>query len=216
MRSIYAVDVGGLGNVGWARFAPGQPSDGSRSLDALVDRLAADAAKGMSLALGFEAPGFLPIPEGAAHLNRARPGEGDRPWCFGGGAYTTAIGIQLSAWVVRALAPRAAATHDLTTDWLSWSPAERSRPVVLLWEAFVSKAAHSPRNDPVEDAATAARAFLENEHHLVKIHAVSCNPRLSLLGTIALWSGWSADLALLWSEPLVVRPDARYVPAVGT
>jgi hypothetical protein len=210
VRPVYAIDVGGLGNVGWARCVRGQSLEGGRSLDALVDRLAVDTATGMSVALGFEAPGFLPVPESAGRLNRARPGEGDRPWCFGAGAYTTAIGIQQAAWVVRALAPRSAATHKLTTDWTSWPPAESARPVVLLWEAFVSKAAHSPTNDPVEDAATAAWEFLENEHQLTKIHAVSCQPRLSLLGTVALWSGWSADLALLWSEPLVVRPHVRY------
>jgi hypothetical protein len=158
MRSVFAVDVGSLGNVGWARFASGQPPEGSRSLSALVVRLAADAANGWSLALGFEAPGFLPIPEDSTSLNRARPGEGDRPWCFGAGAYTTAVGIQQSAWVVRTLASRAAATHDITTDWLSWPPARGQRPVVLLWEAF-SKAAHSPTNDLIEDAGTAAHAF---------------------------------------------------------
>lgn len=211
MRSIFAVDVGSLKNVGWARFASGEAPEGSRSLSALVDRLAADAANGWSLALGFEAPGFLPIPESPTSLNRARPGEGDRPWCFGAGAYTTAIGIQQSAWVVRTLASRAAATHDIATDWHSWPPAEELRPVVLLWEAFVSKAAHSPSSNPVEDAATAAHACLENEHRLAKIHGVSCDPRLSLLGAVALWSGWSADLALLRAEPLVVRPDARHL-----
>ena len=31
------------------------------------------------------------------------------------------------------------------------------------------------------------------------------------LGAVALWSGWSADLGLLWAEPLVVRPDARHL-----
>lgn len=214
MRSIFAVDVGSLRNVGWARFASSQPPEGSRSLSDLVDRLAADAANGWSLALGFEAPGFLPVPENPTSLNRARPGEGDRPWCFGAGAYTTAIGIQQAAWVVRALASRAATTHDIATDWLSWPPAEGPRPVVLLWEAFVSRAAHSPTNDPIEDAVTAAHAFLESEHSLKAIHAVSCDPRLSLLGTVALWSGWSTDLVLLRSEPLVVRPDIRHLVAI--
>jgi len=56
-------------------------------------------------------------------------------------------------------------------------------------------------------------ALLENEHRLEKIHAVSCDPRLSLLGTVVLWSGRSTDLALLRLEPLVVRPDVRH-PAV--
>jgi hypothetical protein len=214
MRSVFAVDVGGLANVGWARFASNQPPEGSRSFDDLVERMAKDVANGWSLALGFEAPCFLPIPENSTFLNRARPGEGNHPWCAGAGAVTTAIGVQQSAWVVRALASGTKATHDITTDWHSWPPAERSRPIVLLWEAFVSGAAHSPSNNPIEDAATAAHAFLENEHRLAEIHAVSCDPRLSLLGTVALWSGWSTDIALLRSEPLVVRPKTRYLAKI--
>ncbi len=183
-------------------------------MDELIKLLVADAAAGRSLALGFEAPGFLPVPESALQLNRARPGEGDRPWCFGAGAYTLAIGIQQSAWVIRALAATARSTHALTTSWRSWPPPQGARPVVLLWEAFVSKSAHSPTNDPVQDAASAAHEFLRNEHRLTEIHAVSCSPRLSLLGVVALWSEWAEDRSLLRDEPLVVRPTEPYAGRV--
>ena len=127
----------------------------------LVHRLSADAAAGASIAVGIEAPAFVPVPADHTILNSARDGEGDRPWSYGAGGYTTAVGIQQAAWIVRALAVSAKTTHELTTDWHRWPESNGERPLVLLWEAFVSKAAHSPTNNPVEDAATAAHEILE-------------------------------------------------------
>jgi hypothetical protein len=74
----------------------------------------------------------------------------------------------------------------------------------------VSNAAHDSANNAVRNAATAAHLFFENEQQLGEIHAITCEPRLSILGAVALWLGWTRDLSLHTEEPLVVRPAERY------
>jgi hypothetical protein len=87
--------------------------------------------------------------------------------------------------------------------------------VFLLYEAFVSGAAHDRDNDPVRDAATAASFFLENEGKLGAINAVTAAPCISLAWAAALWAGWVTDLAGLANGLLVVRPAARYDGPLG-
>ncbi len=96
--------------------------------------------------------------------------------------------------------------------------------VVLFWEAFVSKGAHSPKTDDgtdhVRDAATAATAF---DRCLVAGRAAGNPVRvppgtspLSLAGLALLWSGWSDDVQLLSQDVLVVKPETPYRGTINT
>jgi hypothetical protein len=89
--------------------------------------------------------------------------------------------------------------------------------MLLCWEAFVSEAAHALKSDPqrhLRDAATAAVWFRTCEANLTVHHAVRTKQRLSLIGAVALWSGWCSDVGVLHKEPLVLRPSSRYEGAI--
>lgn len=179
----------------------------------MVDYLAKDATEGRSVAIGFEAPAFLPVPDDPLLLSRARDQERDRAWSYGAGAYVTTLGIHQAAWILRAGFEKAGRTHRFTSNWNHW-PGD-GEALFYVWEAFVSGPAHSPTNDPIQDAATAANWFLTNEANLEAINAVTAKPRISLIGAVALWAGWSKDVAILHEPVLVVRPGQPFAGAIS-
>ncbi|MEZ4410044.1 MAG: hypothetical protein R3A52_26750 [Polyangiales bacterium] len=79
---LYACDVGSVraGTFAWARVEPGALTlTTSTSIDARVARLRDDLShRASGVALGFEAPLFLPEPEDSAALCRGRKGDGNR------------------------------------------------------------------------------------------------------------------------------------------
>lgn len=212
MRVIYACDIGSTlqDNFGWARSisAPPRRIAGSRSIDSLVSCLSQDMREGCTIALGFESPLFIPVPFQSTALSRGREGDGDRSWSAPAGAAVTTLGLHQAAWILRAAFDVAGSTHDFTTNWHRW-PGD-GRPLFFCWEAFVSRAAHCPQNDPVQDAATAVSEFVANEATLDAANAVTANPRLSLIEAAALWSGWSNDISRLHGATLVIQPCGAY------
>src|SRR5437016_3157522 len=67
------------------------------------------------LALGFEAPMFVPLHLNSNNLTRARQGEGNRPFTAGAGSSALVAGLVVVPYVLsqlRALAPLATATLD--------------------------------------------------------------------------------------------------------
>jgi hypothetical protein len=214
MRVVYACDIGTTlqnpPNFGWARVCPDLPADitGSRDIQQLVDSITGDASRGMSIAIGFEAPCFLPVPVESTEFSRARNREGDRAWSVAQGLSVTTLGIHQSAWIMRSLHKSMGHSHRFTTDWNLWPPSNRC--LLLVWEAFVSGTAHSPTNDPTQDATTAVTEFIAHENNLDTINAVDAFPRISLIHAVALWSGWSDDLSGLHDTALVVRPTRPF------
>jgi hypothetical protein len=204
-RVVYAFDVGGRDNFGWTRREPSNPEDtvGSDDIATMVSRIAFDARNGMSIALGVEAPCFIPVPWNAENLNQQRNGENGYPFAAQAGAIAAIIGLHQTAWVLRRLHAEFGETHVFTTDWSLWPGS--SRPILLLWEAFVCNHAHS--DEHVRDAATAVHEFCKNERRLAEINAVTCFPRICLAHAAALWSGWSSDVSGLHNAMLVVRPN---------
>jgi hypothetical protein len=103
MRKIYACDCGSprKGNFAWTTVLPDGSPQGSADIDRLVEDLARDLNSGYSVALGFEAPLFVPVPVGACSIGRARQGEGNRPFSAGAGCGALVVGLQEVAWVLR-------------------------------------------------------------------------------------------------------------------
>jgi|SRR5215213_5402718 len=219
-RRIYVADVGSTLNdaFGWAGTKPGSPEVwGSRSIEALVVAMAADLRKGVSVALGLEAPLFLPIPEDARNLSRGRDGDKDRSCLAPAGGYVAALSLHQVAWILQELRKSCGSICFFSVDPSNWYPRE-GPPVLFCWEAFVSKEAHAPEghlNGHVADAATAARFFAEHEERLKEVSAVTAESPLSLIGAVALWSGWSTDLALLATPTVVLRPAVPYEGPIG-
>jgi hypothetical protein len=188
------------------------PEDGviqvSSYIDKLVQQLESDIRQGCSIALGFEAPLFIPVPEDWKDLSKGREGEGDRSFASQVGLTVCALGIHQSAWILRSLYESLSRECDFTLDPKCWPPSGQ-RPVVFCWEAFVSGAAHSEQH--LMDAATAVHFFWRHETNLEEAREpVSAEKPLSLIGSVALWSGWVSDLEYIHEQTLVIRPKEPF------
>ena len=122
------------------------------------------------------------------------------------GLTVTIMGLQQAAWILREIAP-ALPAYDVTTEWTRWG-AGGDRPMLLLWEAFVTGIAKSQTH--VGDAMTAAVAFVQHEAELAAANAVSAETPLSLVACAALWAGVDIPVAELRSPSLVLRPAKPY------
>lgn len=205
---VYACDIGSVksGSFAWARNENiADPPSASNDIDALIASISSDAANGVPVSLGFEAPLFLPVPESSTQLNSGRRGEGNRSMFAQAGTSVTTIAVHQSAWILRQLRLTLPTQTSLTFDWTSdW----RRPHKLFIWEAFVSSSAHSEQHE--SDAATAVQYFLANEHDLDSVNAVQCDNPLSLIAASCLWSNWLTDLQALHTACLVLRPSEPY------
>lgn len=217
-RVIYACDVGSTlyqrkkkgPAFAWARLDPNEGTEsiqGSRNIQCLVKRLELDIDKGYSVALGFEAPLFIPIPDNSRDLSKGREGEGRRSFASQIGLSVSALGIHQSAWILKRLHMSSSRRCVFTLELQCWPPPS-DQPILFCWEAFVSEEAHS--NEDMKDAATAVDFFFENERNLQKVNAVRAENPISLIGAAALWSGWTSDLAYLRKTTLVLKPSSAF------
>lgn len=217
VRAIYAVDVGSTRGrrpkFAWARIYPEKPSEvtGSSDIGKLLSALEHDILDGRSVALGFEAPLFIPVPYAREDLSRGRTGEGNRAWAAPAGSAVAMLGLHQAAWLLQHLFRSCGERCTFAVDRTEWPPSG-PRPVLFCWEAFVSQAAHSTSLEQadVQDAATAAMEFLTNEHALAAINDVTTDRPLSLIGTAALWSRWTEDVEVLRESTLVIKPAEPY------
>ncbi|CAN5904923.1 hypothetical protein BH23ACT11_BH23ACT11_04000 [soil metagenome] len=140
-RAIYACDVGSTraGNFGWVRVEPDTPKEikGCSEICALVTKIKEDLEHGYSIALGFEAPLFIPVPQGDDDLSKGRKGEGNRPFSAQAGAYVTTLGMHQAAWVLREIYCSCGGTCTFTLDRKDWPPTESGQEL-FCWEAYVS------------------------------------------------------------------------------
>lgn len=220
-RRIYAVDIGTTLKKKAFAWAVTQPKSEevwtSQCIESLVEAMAIDLREGVSVALGLEAPLFLPVPDSASDLSKGRTGDTDRSCFAPAGGYVSTLGLHQAAWMLREIKQSCGGLCAFTLDPARWYPLE-GPPVLFLWEAFVSKNAHAPKdkeNGHMADAATAAHFFATNECQLNEHRQICTENPISLIGAAALWSGWSTDLALLHKETVVLRPNQRYEGGAG-
>lgn len=214
MRAIYAVDVGKTSeppNFAWARVEPDEGSQAvCSSVRDLVSWLEHDLERGLDVALGFEAPLSIPVPEDASELSRARTGEGRRAWSAPAGSTVAVLGLHQAAWVMQKLLEGTRYTHAFTLDPRRWPP-NGSEKVFFCWEAFVSGEAHGSHE---QDAVTAVMEFLKHENDLAIANAVTASRPFSLIGAAALWSGWASSPDVLHEPALVIKPMEPFRGAV--
>ena len=216
-RVVYECDVGSTRGrqprFAWARVEPEPPSEvvGSSDIRALAANLEVDLGRGYSIALGFEAPLFIPVPMCANDLSRGRRGEGNRAFAAPAGAAVTTLDAHQAAWLLRKLFLSRGGACKFTLDPQAWVPT-MSRPVLFCWETFVSGASHSISEERahIQDAATAAVEFLDNECYLASANSVTAEHPFSLIGAAALWSGWTTDVDILYEPALVIKPAEPY------
>jgi hypothetical protein len=202
--AVFCADVGSVrsGNFGWAcgLLPMDVVQDRERSSPAhLAKAVAAQLREGRPVALGFECPLFIPVPESADVLGAARPGEGNRAWSAGAGTGALATGLVQAAWVLAAIR-RHCTDAMLHLEWESFVHAEGG---LLVWEAFVSGGAKGRSH--VDDATIAVEAFERVLPDPTIASTITAERPLSLAGAAAIWSGWLHDSRALHTPTLVVR-----------
>jgi hypothetical protein len=196
------VDIGSpaKGNLGWSAIGPNLDNGGTDP-EALIDTLVDVATRG-PLALGFEAPMYVPARRDAADLLRARKGEGHRAWSVAAGATTTAIALAIVPWIFGRLSMRLPAL----TAWQDWTRLPTRPYEVLVFEAFVSGGPSDGHHVDARGAALAAQALLGRTGVSVS-SALFEEECMSLLGAALLYSGLTDDTSELRRPCLVVRAE---------
>lgn len=201
---VAVIDIGKPGrNLGWAID---DPKRNGTDLDGCIEELVA-ALDEDALALGFEAPQFVPVRHDQNRLLEARQGEtgsrlAPRPFSAAPGATVLVSSLVIVPYVLQRLrerVPRATATLD-------WRRPMTEPRQLLLWEAFVTDQRRDTETRHVEDACLAIadfrRGIADPNSFQSSVTASEC---LSLLGAALLRTGWSTDVALLSMPCLVVR-----------
>ena len=211
---IYACDIGSVksGAFAWARITPDeQKPETSREIEELLPRIEADARQGRHIALGFESPLFMPIPENSSDLSQGRENEGARSMFAPAGGYVTTLGLHEMAWILGKLQERCGHLLTYTLESSEWQSSQPT-PVLFLWEAFVSEGAHGETHE--QDAISAAEEFRKvfqkvpaTEVPASKVKSRDAQATLSLAHVAALWSGWATDHDRLTCEALVIKPE---------
>jgi hypothetical protein len=105
---VYCADIGSVVNrcFGWAvASGPNADVDEADDIEGLTAAVAQALAAGDKVALGFECPLFVPLPDDPKELTKARDGEGSRPWSAGAGCGALATGLTQTVWILSAQVP---------------------------------------------------------------------------------------------------------------
>ncbi len=194
---IAAVDIGSpmAGRLGWATLPDQKSGKDIAELVALISK----ALSVGPVALGFEAPLWVPKRLDVMKLTKARQGEGSRSWSAGAGTGVLATGLAVIPYILEGIltaAPEVVVSLDFHNP--------PSKPGHLfMWEAFVSASDKGETHEG--DALIAASAFRRACVDLPRFQKLQPEPCFNLLGAMLLRTGWSTDLVLLEAETLVVR-----------
>ena len=215
--AIYCADIGSIKkkNFGWA-VVHGDEQRSGKQIGGMVDDVVGSLAAGIKVALGFECPLWVPVPDDPSQLTDGRAVDGNKAWSAFSGASVLATGLTETAWILRELRRRLEGRGVwVPAAHLDWQEFAGSNTGVFLWEAFVTGAAKGTGEDAekdqhVDDALTACREFTARlpdpatRSPCEPPHAVR-----SLIGAAVLWSGWSEDPGLLRAKCVVVKAADR-------
>lgn len=209
MIAIGVIDVGSPrgDKIGWAILSPSGDAITGKDLDAFVAAIA-ELGASWPLAIGFEAPLFIPTRGVALDVLTSRKGEGARPWSSSAGATVTTAALGVVTYTLTQLRERLSMARA-TTDFLNPPTAAGD---ALFFEAFVTGTAKGA--DHIDDAliaATEARRLLCGSQ--IYRSAIDETDVFSLVGASLLRTGWSTDLGLLAAPCLVVKPGFDHTPA---
>lgn len=207
MLVVAALDVGSAARTGWWRSHLDGGATQGRNVDELCAELVQDLIAGSPVALGFEAPLWMPYATVATQLGRARPNE-RLAWSAGAGATVLTYGIQQMTYVLHRLA--SATNHDPPTATLDPRELHDGSAQLLVWEAFVSGRAkdRSAVEPHISDARAAGQEFISRWRAGRWQSDLGDARPISLAGLALVLTGLRDDLAVLATAPVVVRaPD---------
>ena len=205
---LHCADIGSVarGNFGWARLAaddPGESCSTGNDISLFADNIAADLDAGHRVAVGFECPLFVPVPNEPKKLTSARPGENDRAWSAGAGAGSLATGLTETVWILDRIRQRVRVPHAAHTRWQPFQAGG-----LFLWEAFVTKEAKADTHPG--DAELAVLSFRDSLPDPDAQNAIVPAGRVrSLIGAAVLQAGWASELAWLATPCIVIRVRPR-------
>lgn len=180
-----------------------QAASVSKSIDGCLAALQEDLRNGEKIAIGFEAPLFIPFADHHEELGRGRTGDGRWSALSPMGCTVGMFGLQQIAYILSKLKRPNGSRPGIAQAIAEWDTATGKS--IFIWEAFISGKAHGPKDDHEADAVTGAASFLQGAHLLYS----EASPCISLVGLAILRSGLSEDLRLLMAPSLILRPDNR-------
>lgn len=201
---VYCADIGSVAKrcFGWgvAHDSSGRV-DEHDDIEALTAAVAQALAAGQKVALGFECPLFVPLPDDPKELTSARQGEGSRPWSAGAGCGALATGLTETVWILSRIREQLPAVVSV---FLNWPKFQASPCGLFVWEAFVTGEAKAVSH--CSDAAAAVREFLRVSADLEGANAIRPKRVFSLVGAALLRSGWTHDINVLSEPCIVIKP----------
>ncbi len=207
---VAVIDIGSPknNNIGWALV--GDKADCGTNLDECA-KVLAQVLKTEPLALGFEAPMFVPMRNEPFSLTSARCGETgegiSRPFSASAGASVLVTSTVVVPYVLRCLR-KTVPDVTATLDWNGWPNEPRQSSRMLLFEAFVTN--QDKARQHFEDARLAAKELYTKLRGNKKIESsVTVDKCFSILGAMMLRTGLSKDISVLSQPCLVVRPNTE-------
>lgn len=202
---VFCADVGSIarGNLAWARRHPAGADEEvheAASIDHLARAVLYQLERGRPVALGFEMPLFIPVPEASSDLGKARPCDvPSRAWSSGPGSSVLATGLPQVGWVLAFLREHGPEV-PVAFRWDRFAEAQSG---LLLWEAFVTKDAKGKTHE--EDAKIGVNAFCGQLPSPGDANAEETLRPLSLAAACAGWAGWPVTPEDLQSACVLVR-----------
>ncbi len=194
---VAVVDIGNLKNLGWVVEGPSVIESGT-DVDLCIEALVR-ALKTGPLALGFEAPMFVPFGRKRSDLDKARQGERDRSFAAAAGACVLAKGLVIVPYILEGIRSRTNAARP-TFKWRG----KLSERDLLLFEAFVTHVGGCISHE--ECARLALKRFPKEWEKRASFESDVEEPStLNLLGAVLLRIGWTDNLTVLSEPCLVVR-----------
>jgi hypothetical protein len=202
---VFCADVGSIAKnkFAWARRLPGEAAEEVHvptSIESLATAVVREIELERPVALGFEAPLFVPVPPAATQLGKARPCDLNAPaWSSSIGGSVMATGIAQVAWVLRRV-------HDCAPEadlYLRWEPFASVQEGLFLWEAFVTRGAKGATDE--EDATIGLHAFCAQLPAPGDANADETERPLSLVAAAAMWAGWDLPPEVLGAACVLVR-----------
>ena len=168
-----------------------------------TERIASDLDYNRPVALGFECPLFVPVPDDPERLTCARDGEGTRAWSAQAGAYSLVAGLSQTVWILTQIQNKIMTNPPVH---FTWSAFRKSNAALFLWEAFIT--GKSKTDTHTGDAKLAVNQFYRCLPNPEAHNAITCSNPRSLIGAALLQSGLTDDLSLLNKPCLVIHgPD---------
>jgi hypothetical protein len=153
---VYCADVGSIAQrrFAWARGTPGSRIEedfgGGDEIADLVEEVVRDLDDGQLVALGFECPLFVPVPEDPQDLGRARPIDRDRSSSAGPGIAVLGVGLVQVPWILRAIR----SSRGATPSYLRWEPTTFERPGLFRTRGTsTTKSLRAARRHPTPDVS---------------------------------------------------------------